>query len=337
MPINAQQPFIIKRSPIVIVKTIILIEVAALLLFLAARPLAFYKDLYNQYVYRSIIPYEYSLVAMFLVAFFEILLTVYAFLRWHVEAYYVDRQHLTHAWGLVIRRKTVTPLADIYSVSFHEGRLVGRYSDYGDITLHIRSADALKLKDIPRQKECAERIMQYKEGREDPPQQSEMPDMTLNEILSQTEHTHIEFKSTLRWDVRSQKINRDLEKAVLKSLAAFLNSHGGYVVVGVGDAGEVIGVAHDCRTLQRKDTDGFENHVTQIFCNSVGAEFRQLVTIGFHPYDAEHVCVMRALPSPKPVYVTHDGREEFYIRTGNTTRALTLREANAYISSRWGG
>src|SRR3989338_11114580 len=184
MPTHTQQPCIIKRSPVVIVKTIIVVELAGLLLFLAARPLAFYKDLYSHYVYQSVIPYEYGIVAMFLVALFEILLTVYAFLRWHAETYTIDRQHLMHAWGLVIRRKTIVPLADIYSVSFHEGRLVGRYTDYGNITLHIRDAAPLELKDIPRPKECVERIMQHKEGHGSPAAPDVMPDMTLSEILS---------------------------------------------------------------------------------------------------------------------------------------------------------
>ena len=39
--------------------------------------------------------------------------------------------------------------------------------------------------------------------------------------------------------------------------------------------------------------------------------------------------------SPRPAYFTDEGREEFFVRTGNGTTALKVSEAAAYIETRW--
>ena len=50
------------------------------------------------------------------------------------------------------------------------------------------------------------------------------------------------FKSTLRWSLKENR--KDAERvthAVVKTIAAFLNTEGGDLIIGVNDAGEVVG------------------------------------------------------------------------------------------------
>jgi len=54
-----------------------------------------------------------------------------------------------------------------------------------------------------------------------------------------------EFKGTLRVNLHTGQNDVKLEHAVLKTLAAFLNSKGGTLFVGVNDDGEVIGLEND--------------------------------------------------------------------------------------------
>ena len=45
---------------------------------------------------------------------------------------------------------------------------------------------------------------------------------------------------------------------VVKTLAGFLNAEGGTLLIGVDDAGAVIGLAGDYEALRKRDRDGFE-------------------------------------------------------------------------------
>ena len=41
------------------------------------------------------------------------------------------------------------------------------------------------------------------------------------------------------------------------------------------------------------------------------------------------------LPSDRPVFVTDQGKESFYIRAGASSIPLGMSQAHEYISSRW--
>ena len=67
----------------------------------------------------------------------------------------------------------------------------------------------------------------------------------LARIIQQGENDQVEFKSTLRWNLKSDRSERVIEKAWLKTVVAFLNSSGGTLIVGVDDDGTILGIAPD--------------------------------------------------------------------------------------------
>ena len=121
---------------------------------------------------------------------------------------------------------------------------------------------------------------------------------TSAQIINQEENERLEFKSSLRFDHKIGQINRDLEKAAMKSIAAFLNSKGGYLVIGVDDSRKPLGLHHDYQTIQRKDSDGFENHFTQVFNAMIGPEFRHLVKLWFYNIEEYEACIIQVALSP---------------------------------------
>jgi hypothetical protein len=46
----------------------------------------------------------------------------------------------------------------------------------------------------------------------------------LKSIIDKGEDYNVEFKSTLRWDLKAGKTNQQVERASLKTISAFLNS-----------------------------------------------------------------------------------------------------------------
>ena len=47
------------------------------------------------------------------------------------------------------------------------------------------------------------------------------------------------------------------------------------------------------------------------------------------------MCRVEITPSPRPVLVEEGNDEAFYLRTGNSTRRLSVSEVLAYEKQRW--
>ena len=159
--------------------------------------------------------------------------------------------------------------------------------------------------------------------------------ISFGELLKKDEHNNLEFKSSFRWDYKENKVNKVIEKSVMKTVAAFLNSDGGHLVIGVDDKKKVVGLAKDIATLKKQDIDGFENHFNNIFHSMIGADLRQYISLTYSREGDSHCCVVRVEPSSNPAYLKSEDNEEFYIRTGNGTTSLKLSEANRYIKDKF--
>ena len=155
----------------------------------------------------------------------------------------------------------------------------------------------------------------------------------IDKIIKSGEHEKLEFKTSLRWDANRNQINKDLEKAVMKTVAAFLNSNGGRLLIGVNDKGVPVGLENDFASLVKKDADGFENHFNNIFNTMIGPGLRLFVKLEFGDIYDKMVCLVDIEPSHKPVYLKTGESEDFYIRTGNVTTPLKMSEVATYISS----
>ena len=68
-----------------------------------------------------------------------------------------------------------------------------------------------------------------------------------------------------------------------------------------------------------------------------GKPATRLYAITFHETGGQDVCRIEVQPSPEPVWVDEkSGKPQLlYIRTGNATRALDVREIIDYSRHRW--
>ena len=160
----------------------------------------------------------------------------------------------------------------------------------------------------------------------------------VRSLMAQGEGRKVEFKSSLRWDRRGERVNKVLEGIVIKTLAGFLNGQGGTLLIGVDDDGRAVGLAADYATLRKESRDGFELHLQQLIVRDLGeAASSSFLTVNFHEIDGQDICQATVDPSDHPIYVVHGREAVFYLRTGNATRALPVNEAVKYVQHRWGG
>jgi DNA-binding response OmpR family regulator len=161
-------------------------------------------------------------------------------------------------------------------------------------------------------------------------------DTDILDLISRGESNELEFKSSACWDFSANKVNKYLEKIIVKTIAAFLNSEkGGALLIGVNNSGQIVGLQQDYNSIVKKNRDGYESFLTDLLLNATGKDSRLFIQITFHQIQDKDVCRIVTKPSPKPIFVSEDKAEHLYIRVANSTRLLSTREAIEYCKSRW--
>ena len=169
------------------------------------------------------------------------------------------------------------------------------------------------------------------------PDDQEDSEQNVRALIEAGENETLEFKSSLRWDRREERVNKILEQMVVKTLAGFLNASGGTLLIGIDDDEAIVGLAVDYATLRKRDRDGFELHLHDILIRDLGeAATSSFLTVNFHEIDGQDICQVTAEPSDHPIYVEHQKEARFYVRVGNGTRALPVNEAVMHIGHRFG-
>jgi hypothetical protein len=158
----------------------------------------------------------------------------------------------------------------------------------------------------------------------------------IEALISKGEDGSVEFKSSARWDYRENERNKTLEAAIVKTVAGFLNGNGGRLIIGINDAGEVLGLEADYKTLgKRPDRDGYQQFLITLLTTAIGSSACANLAISFHPLQGREICVVRVKPGWVPAYVRDNQQMKFYLRIGNTTRELMLSESVQYAQTRW--
>lgn len=158
---------------------------------------------------------------------------------------------------------------------------------------------------------------------------------TLDDYLKAGESATLEYKSTLRWDVKEKQVNKALQKVIAKTIAGFLNFGGGLLLIGVVDDGSIYGIEDDMKTLKGQNTDAFQQSLIALVTDYLGAEYAGFVSISFEVWDDKTICIVKIESSPKPVFLCEAAGKEFYVRVGNTTRQLDVQATHEYIGMHW--
>ncbi|RPE67318.1 hypothetical protein EDD53_1724 [Pacificibacter maritimus] len=157
----------------------------------------------------------------------------------------------------------------------------------------------------------------------------------VHELILEGEGQLVEFKSTLRYDMRTGEVNKKLEHVVAKTVAAFMNSDGGSLFIGVDDHGNAIGLELDYGTLSKKDRDGFQLHLANIFDKYLGKDVMKLWKLNWPTYDDKQICHVEASRANKPVHVISEGKEEFFVRKEGSSQPLSRAEEHEWNKGRF--
>jgi len=165
---------------------------------------------------------------------------------------------------------------------------------------------------------------------------STVDEETIIDRIKKRESSDIELKSSFRYDIINRKPNPKMEKIIAKTISAFMNAEGGTLYIGVDDENNVIGLQEDYQTLKKQNSDGFEIEFRQAIekytKNKVANEY---LKIRFHPVDNKEICEVVIAPSPRPVFVYDEGKQECFVRVGNSSKPYDLDEFYEYSKRRF--
>lgn len=156
----------------------------------------------------------------------------------------------------------------------------------------------------------------------------------IQEVIRLGESATLEFKSTFQWDMVRNQVNTDLRHSVLKTIAAFLNTAGGTLVIGVEDDGNPIGIEHDLKTMKHS-IDQFGKLLSSQISEYLGARYGPFIWITFPELNGMRLCVIEVDRSPEPAFLRGPRGNEFYVRLGPTSRKLDSEETLKYTQNNW--
>ena len=149
----------------------------------------------------------------------------------------------------------------------------------------------------------------------------------LLKMISAGENSALEFKSTLRTNLKTGKADKAIELSWLKSVAAFMNSEGGTLLVGINDESDIEGI----------EADGFENqdkcrlHVKNLINQHIGAEFSRYIDCDLQFVNGKTIVVITCEKATDPVFLKVGKNEDFFIRSGPSSIRLSMSKMVQYL------
>lgn len=142
----------------------------------------------------------------------------------------------------------------------------------------------------------------------------------------------------MRYNYKTEGLDKDLEYDIARTIAAFMNTDGGVLIIGVGDKPrKLLGIEKDFTTLKKRkqDRDGFLNFLYEILSKYLNIPILSLIEVRFDKVALREFCKIKASKSPGPVFIQRFGKNEFHIRSGNRTQKLDPKDFFEYLKSHW--
>jgi hypothetical protein len=163
----------------------------------------------------------------------------------------------------------------------------------------------------------------------------------VKDLIALGENKRTEYKSTLRYDLRQKSVLPHIEHSVLKTIAAFLNSEGGTLLVGVDDDGNILGLDDDYSTFgkDKNHQDEWVKHFDNITSHAFGNALMGNIKLEFATLEEKAVAIIDVKASTSHVFMKNkadSNRKQFYIRRNGSTVEITDEEILAYVKQRWG-
>jgi predicted HTH transcriptional regulator len=159
-----------------------------------------------------------------------------------------------------------------------------------------------------------------------------IPERSLEELIDLGESDQVEFKETLEYDIWTEKKSPNLVETVLKTIAAFHNSEGGSLLIGVADDGTIMGIDRDLSLLSKgkQSRDGFTLKVQNKIRDQLTPRKERRVRVRFENCSGKDVCIIDVCRLPFITYFN----DVLFVRDGPETLQLRGEAMERYLKER---
>jgi len=152
----------------------------------------------------------------------------------------------------------------------------------------------------------------------------------ISSLIREGESKSVEFKETLSLDVKKGSKEKYIETSAIKTLAAFMNTSGGTLLIGVNDSGEVLGVDHEVDKFYKNSNDDFLLKFKNLIKERIGAEAYNFIDYRLVRMGGKQVLYVACKESTHPIYVDSN---DFYVRANPATDKLDGPKMVIYIQN----
>ncbi|HBX69378.1 MAG TPA: hypothetical protein DEH25_08330 [Chloroflexi bacterium] len=327
----SDQTIILRKTPFYFIRLLVIIEFIFAFLPVFATVIFPVQAEYNQTVLAQSL--SFTVFFILVLTTLQVLIIAISFFSWYLPVYRIDPQSVGYKRSGANDFKELIKIQAISCLS-PEQHWLGKRFDYGDVFIYSNTeVGVVPLRDIANPTGIAIKLEELSASYWDP--SLPLPIQPAPELIAAGESQTVEFKASILWDYRQKRPNKTLSEPIMKTLAAFMNSTGGTLLIGIHDDGSVLGLEADFSAMTKSTPDGFELIFNNAFNRLLGVEYRQWVNLSFPEIEGKTICVATAQPATTPVYFQHQGQEEFYIRAGNASQPLPLSKATVYIRDRF--
>ena len=149
-------------------------------------------------------------------------------------------------------------------------------------------------------------------------------------LIAAGESSTLEFKSTMRTNLKTGKKGKEIELAWLKAVVAFMNSDGGILLIGVADDGTIRGIGED--DFANEDKIGL--HFKSLISHHIGPEFARFIRMKITTIDDQMVLIVECERVRKPIFLTVGKNEDFFVRSGPSNVKMTMSQMVKYLEER---
>ncbi len=218
---------IIKEGPLVFLRNLLAMELVASLFFFVVSFLSNYELIFRNLGFDDFIRFDIFEVILF--SLFQVIYITILFLDWYFSYYEIKEKEIIRKTGLIIRKKKSVNISDVASVETYQG-LLERMMHHATIILEHNNGRVTKIRNVSNFEEnnnIIKQLVYSTSGR--------VLTKDIRTLIEDGEGIYLEFKETMRYDIRKNGMNKDMERAVAKTIVGFLNTNGCTLLIGVND------------------------------------------------------------------------------------------------------
>ena len=154
-------------------------------------------------------------------------------------------------------------------------------------------------------------------------------------FLERGEYEKLEFKPYLTTPPEGYELDTNQKYKIAKSIAGFMNSEGGHLLIGVSNTGHVLGLENEYSNEEMiLNRDDFTLKLISMLDKYMPKEvLNKHIVITYHEIFGKDICCIEAKKSKTP-FTLNNG--EFFIRFFASTPLLNKTRKQEYIKLHWG-